>query len=161
MDLQDPTLWVAVGFVIFVAGVYRPARKALIGMLDARIETIRSNLDEASELRRLAEQELAEYQRKQREAKKDAEDHVARARNDAERQAREEQQKFEAVMGRREQAAMEKIAQAEAEALREVRAVSIETAIAATRHLITGHMDPARQDELVDSAVRGLRGRLH
>ena len=161
MDLQDPTLWVAVGFVILVAGVYRPGKKALLGMLDARIETIRGNLDEASELRRLAEQELAEYQRKQREAKKNAEDHVAQARGEAERQVREEQQKFEAVMERREQAAMEKVVQAEAEALREVRAISVETAMAATRRLIAGRMDPERRDELVDSAVRGLRGRLH
>ncbi len=160
MDWHDPTLWVAVGFVLLVAGVYRPGRKALLGILDARIETVRASLDEASDLRRETEQQMAEYQRRQREAKKNVEDGIAHAREEAERQAREEREKFEAVMARRERAAMDRIAQAEAEALREVRALAVEAAVAATRSLIAGHVDERRQTELVDGAIRGLGDRF-
>lgn len=160
MDWHDPTLWVAVGFVLLVAGAYRPGRRAVLGMLDARIDAIRADLDEAADLRRQAEQHLAEYQRKQREALKNAESHIEHAREDAERQALEEQERFEAVMERRERAAMDKIAQAEAEALREVQALSVEAAMAATRHLIAGHLDGDRQERLVDEAIRELGDRL-
>ena len=80
MDWNDPTLWVAVGFVIFVAAAYKPAAKAVVKMLDGRADAIRRSLDEAASLREEAQQLLAEYQRKQRDAVKETEDMLSRAR---------------------------------------------------------------------------------
>ncbi len=161
MDWNDPTFWVAVGFVIFVAAVFKAGSKALTRMLDSRAEDIKKSLDEAAGLREEAQQLLAEYQRKQRDAVKETEDMVARAREEANRIAREGAEKLEDALKRREQLAIEKIAQAEADALREVRSMSVEIAIAATRALIAGKMDEGKAAALIDESISDLSGRLH
>tara|TARA_R110000787_G_scaffold28862_2_gene78594 strand:+ start:922 stop:1407 length:486 start_codon:yes stop_codon:yes gene_type:complete len=161
MDWNDPTLWVAVGFVIFVAAAYKPAAKAVVKMLDGRADAIRRSLDEAASLREEAQQLLAEYQRKQRDAVKETEEMLSRARAEAARLAKDGAEKLEESVKRREQLALDKIAQAEADALREVRAMSVELAIAATRNLIAARMDPEKSGALVDDAISGLSQKLH
>ena len=125
MDWFDPTLWVAVGFVIFVATVlWLKVAKKITDALDGRADAIRKSIDEAASLREEAQQLLAEYQRKQRDAVKETEEMVAHAREEAARLAKEGAKKLEETLKRRELLAVEKIAQAEADAIREVRAIS-------------------------------------
>ncbi len=80
--LQDPTFWVLVSFVIFVALVWKPGSKAVAQMLDDRAEKIRSDLEKAAKLREEAQALFAEYQKKQRDALKDAEAIVAAAKRE-------------------------------------------------------------------------------
>jgi F-type H+-transporting ATPase subunit b len=161
MDWNDPTLWVAVGFFIFVAAVFKVAKKTITGALDGRAEDIRNNLDQAAGLREEAQQLLAEYQRKQRDAVKETEQMLAHARAEAERMAREGAEKLEEALKRREQLAVEKIAQAETDAIREVRAISVDVAVAATRSLIASNMDAGKSGAMVDEAISDLSKKLH
>lgn len=161
MDWNDPTLWVAVGFFIFVAAVFKVAKKTITGALDGRAEDIRNSLDQAAGLREEAQQLLAEYQRKQRDAVKETEQMLAHARAEAERMAKEGAEKLEEALKRREQLAVEKIAQAETDAIREVRAISVDVAVAATRSLIASNMDAGKSDAMVDEAISDLSKKLH
>ena len=61
----------------------------------------------------------------------------------------------------REQAAMEKIAQAEAQALQEVRDRAIEVALAATAQLISENLGKERSERLIDESIRELSGKFH
>ncbi len=161
MDWNDPTLWVAVGFFIFVAAVFKVAKKTITGALDGRAEDIRNSLDQAAGLREEAQQLLAEYQRKQRDAVKETEQMLAHARAEAERMAKEGAEKLEEALKRREQLAVEKIAQAETDAIREVRAISVDVAVAATRNLIASNMDAGKSGAMVDEAISDLSKKLH
>ena len=161
MDWNDPTLWVAVGFFIFVAAVFKVAKKTITGALDGRAEDIRNSLDQAAGLREEAQQMLAEYQRKQRDAVKETEQMLAHARAEAERMAKEGAEKLEEALKRREQLAVEKIAQAETDAIREVRAISVDVAVAATRNLIASNMDAGKSGAMVDEAISDLSKKLH
>ena len=75
--------------------------------------------------------------------------------------SKEGAEKLEEALKRREQLAIEKIAQAEADALREVRGLSVEVAVAATRSLIAERMDASRSGALVDEAISDLSQKLH
>lgn len=162
MDWSDPTFWVAVGFVIFVAAALKmKVAKMVTGALDGRADAIRKSIDEAASLREEAQQLLAEYQRKQRDAVKETEEMVAHAREEAARLAKEGAEKLEETLKRREQLAVEKIAQAETDAIREVRAMSVELAVAATRSLIAANMDTAKAGAMVDEAISDLSKKLH
>ena len=66
------SVWVAVGFVVFVALVWRNVGSALGGMLDERSAKIRAALDEAQALRDEALAELKNYQRLHRAAADEA-----------------------------------------------------------------------------------------
>ena len=159
--LQDPTFWVAVGFLLLAVLAVIYVRKPILAMLDARVDAVKSSLDEAASLREEAQQLLAEYQRKQRDAVKETEAMVERAKEEAQRIAKEGAENLEATLKRREELAMEKIAQAEADAVREVRAMSVEIAVDATRTLIADKLEGSRADALVDEAISDLSQKLH
>ena len=159
--LQSPEFWVAVGFVILIVAIARPVGRAVGAMLDARSERIRTTLDEAKQLREEAQHVLAEYQRKQRDSVKETEEMLAKEREEGERLKAEAVEDLETALKRRGELAHEKIAQAEAEAVKEVREVAVEVAMAATRKIIADRMDEADAKSLVDDAIEDLSKRLH
>ena len=159
--LQDPTFWVAVAFLVFVALAARPVSGALAAALDARSARIRSELDEAQALREEAQKTVAEFKRKQRHALKEAEQILDHAKVEAKRLRERAERDLEAALERREQAALDKIAQAEAQALQDVRDRAIEVALVATAKLIAENLGPERSGAMIDRAIRDLSGSLH
>ncbi len=153
---ETPEFWVAVGFVILVVGIARPVARAMTSGLDARSARIRAALDEARILREEAQHLLAEYQRKQRDAAREAESMIEQARAEAGRIAAEAAASLDRAVERREALARAKIAQAEADAVREVRNVAIDVAIAATGRVIADHLGEDRAGALVDEAAAEL-----
>jgi F-type H+-transporting ATPase subunit b len=159
--MGTPELWVAVGFLILMAAAAKPLSKALTAGLDSRASRIRATLDDAARLREEAQHLLAEYQRKQREAAKECEALVARAREEAERARSDAEAKLEESLARRERMAIDKIAQAESEAAQMVRDTTVDIAVAATRRLIAARLDGAAASRMVDDAIAELPGKLH
>jgi len=158
--LQNAEFWVAVGFVILVVAVWKPVGRALSSALDARAQKIKAELDEARSLAEKAAALLAEFEVKQREAVHEAEQILRHAASEAERSRKTAAGELAAALERRERQALERIAQAEAKALAEVRARAVELALAATRRLIRDSLDAARAAELVDRAIAELPQRL-
>jgi F-type H+-transporting ATPase subunit b len=158
--LQDPTFWVAIAFVIFVVALFRPIKKALLDKLDARIAQIRTEVEEAERLREEAQTLVATYQRQQREAKQEAEDIVAKAKADAERHRAEADEAMEVAFARQEAQAKDKIAQAEAAAVQEVRDVAVDLAIGAAEKLLAERLAGKDGDALVDDAIKELPEKL-
>ncbi|MDE0334850.1 MAG: F0F1 ATP synthase subunit B [Defluviicoccus sp.] len=159
--LSTPEFWVAVGFVILVAGVARPVWRGLTQALDARSERIERTLDEAQTLHEEAQHLLAEYQRKQRDAAREAAQMIEQARGEAERLRVEAVENLERTIERRKALAQEKISQAETEAVRAVREAAVDIAIAATARVIGERLGEDRAGALIDDAVKDLPGHLH
>ena len=158
---HDPTFWVATAFVAFVVLTLKPIGKALTSALDNRADKIRQELEEAARLREEAQRMLAEYKRKQAEASKEAAELLEHTKTEAERLRSEAEADLAAALKRREQAAMEKIAQAEAKALQEVRNQAIDIAVAATGRLLAENVDDAKAAELVEGSIQDLKQKLH
>lgn len=160
MDWNDPSLWTAVGFVIFVALVAKAVWRGATKALDERAESIRDSLERAAELREDAQKTLAEYKRRHRGAEEEARAILEHAREEAARMGEEAERALEETLGRRERQALAKIAQAEQEALEEVRARAVELSVAAARALISQGLGEGRADELVDEAIREAPSKL-
>jgi F-type H+-transporting ATPase subunit b len=158
--LHDAEFWVLVAAVIFVIAVFKPIRRALTGGLDARAARIRGELDEARRLREEAERLVADYKARQQAAGAEAEAIVAHAKAEAERIAAQSARDLELALERRQRMAEDRIAQAEAKAFDEVRAVAIDVAIAAAREVITAQIDGQRGSTLLDEAIVALPQRL-
>lgn len=159
-DVEQPTFWVAVAFILFVAFMVWKARKALLGGLDARAQRIKGEIDEAQRLREEAQALLAEYQKKQREALGEAQGMLKQAEDEAKRLKAKAAAELAAALKRREQQALDRIAQAEAQALSEVRNLAADLAIAATRQILMEKLDPAKAEGLVRDAIAELPRRL-
>ena len=71
------SVWATVALVIFIGLlVWLKVPAAIAKSLDARADKIRNDLDEARKLREEAQQVLAEYQRKRKEAEEEAEKQI-------------------------------------------------------------------------------------
>ena len=159
--LSDPEIWVAAAFLIFVGLAAKPIGRAIGKGLDGRAAKIKGQLDEARALRDEAERLLAEHQRKQIAAVKEAEGILARAGEEADRIRRETTANLEAAFVRREKMALDKIAQAEAQAVTDVRNQAVDIAMAAAAKLLKDGIDSGKGDELIDSAIKELDRKLH
>ncbi len=159
---MDATFWVGAAFVLFVGIlVYLKVPGMLTGALDERAKKISDDLDQARELREEAQVLLATYQRKQRDALKEAEEIIAHAKEEAMREAEQAEKKLDEAVARRQQAALNKIALAEAQAENEVRDTAIEIAIAAATAVVAQQVRGDRADAVVDTAIQDLRRHLN
>ena len=159
---MDATFWVGAAFVLFVGILfYLKVPGMLTSALDERAKKISDDLDQARELREEAQVLLATYQRKQRDALKEAEEIIAHAKEEAMREAEQAEKKLEEAVARRQQAALNKIALAEAQAENEVRDTAIEIAIAAATAVVAQQVRGDRADTLVDTAIQDLRRHLN
>ena len=159
-DVEGPTFWVAVAFILFVALMVWKARKALMGGLDARAVRIKGEIDEAQRLRDEAQALLAEYRKKQREALGEIEGMLKQAEDEAKRSKAKAETELAAALKRREQQALDRIAQAEAQAVSAVRNLAVDLAVAATQKLLAEKLDPAKAQALISDAIAELPRRL-
>jgi F-type H+-transporting ATPase subunit b len=158
---RDPEFWVAIAFVIAVGLVLWKSAPMIAKSLDDRAAKIKAELDEAQRLREDAQRTLAEFQRKQRDAFKEAEQIAALAKSEAERAAAQAARDLEAALQRRQTQALEKIALAEAKATTEIRNTTVDVAIAAVRRVLAEQLDQQRKSRLIDEAIAELPKLLH
>ena len=156
----EPEVWVLLAVVLFVTGVWKPARTVILGGLDARAVRIRDELETARRLRDEAQEALAGYQKQQRDAAAEAEAIIAHAKAEAERIAAQAARNLEETLERRQRLAKERIAQEEAKALSEIRAVTVDVAIAAARQVIVAELDEGRGAALIDTTIADLPRQL-
>lgn len=160
--LATAEFWVAVSFFLFVAGlIYLGLHKKVATALDARAERIAKELDEARRLREEAERVLADYQRRERDAAGEAESIIKLAAEEAESLAAETRHAIKEQFERRIRLAEDKIARAETDALREVRAAAVDAAIGAAQRLIGEKLTPDAAEKLVAQGIDSVKSKLH
>ncbi len=158
----DATFFALVGLVIFLLLVVFLKVPGTVGKsLDARADRIRDELEEARRLREEAQSLLAEYQRKRKEAEKEATEIVAIAQREAHGLFEEARKKTEEYVARRNKLAEQKIAQAEVEAVNEVRASAVDIAIAAASRILADKVDTKTSSDLFKSSLTEVKSRLN
>jgi len=159
---QMAEFWVAIAFVVFLLVLlYYRVPSLIAKSLDDRAEVIRKELDEARRLREEAQNLLADYQKKHRNAGQEAQSILELARREAEVIAQETRASLKDLLERRTQQAEDKIARAEAQAVDDVRAAAIEVAVAAAEKILREKASGAGGISLVDQSIRELKGRLN
>ena len=160
--INTAEFWVAVSFFLFVAGlIYLGLHKKVATALDARAERIATELAEARRLREEAEQVLAEYRRKEREATGEADAIIKQAGQEAESLAKETRRTIKEQFERRIKLAEDKIGRAETEAIREVRSAAVNAAVNAARALIAEKLTADQAEKLVKDGIDTVKSKLH
>lgn len=160
--INDPTFWVATAFVaFFIVLVYLKVPGSVGAQLDKRADKIRTDLEEAEALFKEAQDLLASYQKKQRDAAKEAEAIADHAKEEAARMLESGRKRLEDSLARREQLAKDRIAQAEAAAIDDVRIRTVDIAMDATQAILAKGMVDAKSDAMIDDAIKELPSKLH
>lgn len=158
----DNTFWAFVALVIFLGVVFYYKAPAFLGKsLDARAARIRADIEEARASKEEAKRQLAEYGRRRREAETEAAEIVASARREAAGLLEEARQKTDDYVTRRTAMAETKIAQAEQDAVAEVRATAVSIAIAAAEKIIADRNAGGESGGFIDQSIGEVRRRLN
>ncbi len=159
---QWATFWAFMALLVFLGLlVYLKVPGKIIAALDERSNKIRSQLEDARRLREEAQALLADYQRRRGEAETEAEAIVAQARREAEALKAEARVRMTDFVARRTKAVEDRIAQAEAQAVSEVRNRAVDVASAAAARILADQAQGTTGDQLIDRSIRAVRSNLN
>jgi F-type H+-transporting ATPase subunit b len=158
----EPEFWVAVAFFILM-GVfaYLGVHRTVLTTLDHRRDRIKAELDDARRIKEEAAKVLEQYKARRASAEREAEEIIAGAKAEAERIASEAKTKMEDFVARRTKTAENKIAQAETQALADVRAAAADAAIAAASTILSQSVKGEVADDLLAKGIQDVRTKLN
>ena len=158
--MLEAEFWVALAFFLFLGVLaYYGVHHKLVHGIDSRRDRIRAELDEARRLKEEAEALLASYERKQQEVEREAQAIIAGAKAEAERIAGEAGARLEELIARHARMAEEKIGQAEAQALADVRSAAADAAVAAAEAILARTVKDKIADDLIMEGIADLKAR--
>jgi F-type H+-transporting ATPase subunit b len=158
---QDPVFWVAVSFVLFFFLSGKTLWKLITSGLDKRSADIKAELEEAMRLRAEAQEILATYQKKQKDALNEAERILQQTKADAQLMAEKAEAELRDSLEKRKNLAMTRIAQAEAKAVQAVQQHVVDIAVSAARVVVSEHIASGYGAELLKLATTDVEKKLH
>lgn len=160
--IWEAEFWVAVAFAIFILlALYFGVHRTVVDTLDKRRARIQSELEEAARLKQEALALLEEYKKKTANAEQEAAAIIEGAKADAERLAAESHAKLEDFIARRTKMAENKIAQAEAQALAEVRNIAADVAAGAAEKLLALAAKGQVAEQLITRSIDDVKKKLN
>jgi F-type H+-transporting ATPase subunit b len=158
---HDTALWVAISFAVFLIMAFKLGRKSVTGSLDKKIEAIRTEIQTAESLRVEAQELLAQYQRKQRDAEQEAAQIVASAKRHATRIREAAEVDLVETMNRREAQLQARLKRIEDNAMAEIQGHAAKLAVSATTEIITRTLDEKSGSALADTSVTAIAKHLN
>jgi F-type H+-transporting ATPase subunit b len=158
----EAEFWVAIAFLILM-GVfgYFGVHRTILTALDHRRDRIQKELDDARRLKDEAAKLVEEYRARRASAEREAQDIITSAKAEAERIAAEAKAKMEDFVARRTKTAESKIAQAENQAIADVRAAAAEAAVTAASSIMAQSVKGSVADDLIAKGIQDVRGKLN
>lgn len=154
-------IWYTIAFVTFAAIIYKLGKPAILAYLDKRIAEIREEIETAENLRVEAQEMLAQYQRKHKDAVKDAEKIIENAKVQAADIQKKAEKDLEETITRREKQLNDRLERIKQNAKDEILEYASGLAIAATREIIAENLDKKTNEKLVDDAIKSVGKNIH
>lgn len=158
---HDTSLWVAFSFILFVVVAFKLGRKSVVNGLDNKIDEIKSEIDNAERLRVEAQELLAQYQRKQQDAEKEAKEIVKNAKSQAKSIKKSMQEELDTIMERRESQLADRMKRLEENAIAKIQNEAADVAMAATTEMIMQTLDEKTQKSLMDDSIKVVSKQLN
>lgn len=154
--LNDTSHVVALGFVVFIALVFKPVGRMIVQGLDSRSEKIDKELDQAKKLKEEAQALLTEYQKNQQSALEKADEIISKAEENAKSMIDFAHKELEIAINKRIEIAMKKVENLEATALNEIREQAVEDAIKIVFDKIDDKIDSTVSDQLIATSIASM-----
>lgn len=154
---HNVTLWIFFSFALFLILAFRLAAKGVTKTLDAKILAIREEIDNAEHLKREAAALLEEYQRKNKEAREEAERILAQACQNAESLRANAKTYLDEAMAIREAHLVDMIHQVEERARTEMHEYAAALAVEASRRVLLSSIHEKNNVDFVEHAVQVIQ----
>ena len=159
---SDPATWAAISFGGFIAILlWKKVPAAINKSLDQRAQLIEKELEEARKLRVEAQDILADYQDRQKNAANEVAGIVEQAQREAEIVAAETRENMKAMLTRRLKAAEDRIVQAEHQAASEIRSIAAELSVASAEKMMSQELAGSVDEALFKDTLADLKSRFN
>lgn len=155
-----PVFFVAVAFVIFFVLFGRTLWKMITGLLDKRIDAVKTELAEAARLRTEAEAMLEQARTQRQQAMEQSARLIQSAKQEAERLSAAMAEESQVAATRRERMAMERIGAAEKAVIAELRQSAIAIAAAAAGQVLAAGFSAEQDGAVIDRSIAALPASL-
>jgi F-type H+-transporting ATPase subunit b len=161
MDLlHDTSIWVLASFIVFIFIMWKFAKDKFLALLDNRIEEIKKEIETAEGLRIEAQELLAQYQRKQRDSKKEADQIIATAKQHAKEIKKNAEIELEEMAKRREALHKDRLKRMEENTIQEIQIYAADLALKATQEIISNQLDKKSNVKIVDESIKNVSKQL-
>jgi len=151
--LSDPQFWVAVAFIIFIIAIFNPVRKILTSSLDAKINEIKINIEEAENLKNETQVILGDIKKRQNEVELEIKDINTNAKETIKKLEAQAQKKLSEQGVKRELVAKAKIDQMVREANISIQHNITQTSIEAAVRLLEKKLNQEEKQGLINQSI--------
>jgi len=134
----DATFWVAISFVIFcLIIVYKKIPQVINNLLDNKINEIKSEIDNAKNLKNESEQLLEKYKKKIEDAHMEKSQILNSEKKETEIFIQESENKFEQLILNKKKSLEQKLDQMKVKAIKDMQNISNKIALEAVKKIIS------------------------
>jgi len=160
--LGETDFWEWVGlFAVIAIFLWKGAPAFIARALDRRAEAISKELESVKRLREEAETVLINYRERARNSENETAAIINESRAENERFTAEARAQMQAQIERHARQSQERIAQAEANAMAEIRALAADAAVAAAEKLIAARLGEQKASALIAESIGELPAKLN
>ena len=157
----DATFWVAVSFFIFIGAlIYLKVPQNVNNSLDAQINRIKKELDEAEKLKVESKNILSDYENKIDKSKKETQKIINEAKKNSEKNILDKTKKFHELIEERKKNAEQKISQMKENAIRDIKNISIKISVQTVEHLIKNSIDKSKIEKIYNESLKQVKASL-
>ncbi|HEX4160200.1 MAG TPA: hypothetical protein VHY79_17175 [Rhizomicrobium sp.] len=160
--LNEPDFWEAIGLVaVILIFLWKGAPAYIARALDRRADAISKELESVKRLREEAETVLINYRERAQGRESETAAILNESRAENERFAAEARAQMQAQIERRARQAQERIVQAEANAMAEIRTLAADAAVAAAEKIIASRLGDQKASALIAHSIGELPAKLN
>ena len=157
----DATFWVSVSFFIFIVVlIYFKVPEKISTALNNLINTIRGEVDDAENLKEESKNILSEYEKKISSAKKEIEQMIGTATEEAEKHVLKINKEFHMQAENRKKNTEDRIKQMKNEALKDIKNTSVKISIQAVEVLLKNSLDKNKLNKIFTSSIEETKSIL-
>lgn len=157
MDLLlDVHFWISLSFALFVFILVKFGKPGFFALLDKKIEQIKQEIESAESLRSEAQDLLAQYKLKQRDASKEAERILEEAKKSAKQFQKKAEADLDASMKKKEQQLAERLDRMKIAAKQEIQSYAAQLAVRAAQEIIIEKLDNSAYEKLAEQSANQI-----
>ena len=150
----DATFWVTIPFLIFLGIlIFFKIPQKVKETLEQNILNIKSQINEAEKLKEDAKNILTEHEKKISNSKKEVQQMINKANEEAEKNIIRTNEEFHKLMDNRKKSAQERINQLKNQAEKDIKNASVEIALESVEKLIKNSIDKSKLDKIYSSSI--------
>lgn len=157
----NETFITAAACVIFIPLVFKPAKKALLNMLDQRAEHIIKSLKESDQIYREAESVLREAQKQYKEAQKTIKLILSQAEEEAFSMLENAKHRAESMARKKTELSISRINEQEKQIIEDVKQNAIQLAVNKVEESLINELGRDAQFNLIQEGIKAIKKLSH